>query len=198
MNDCFEQSYGWVFRSHKWYFRENSRTCESMKQLSTTSLGSTSQCPLSCESVRLKSQAQHWRRFESPVCQRIFLPESTCSEGSLTVSVQPPVCNRMHQYWLIDWLIDDHLYSAILRCLEQTHCARLWFYMSDKLFIARFLNIHRSGVLTALAWLVPHETAANARPTAGRRNSDCKASCGSVFRLEQTLHGDKSKSSTTN
>ncbi len=48
---------------------------------------------------------------------------------------------------LIDWLIDDHLYSAILRSLEQTHCARLWFYMSDKLFIARFLNIHRSGVL---------------------------------------------------
>ena len=32
--------------------------------------------------------------------------------------------------------------------------------MSDKLFIARFLNIHQSGVLTALAWLVPHETAA--------------------------------------
>ena len=27
-------------------------------------------------------------------------------------------------------------------------------------FIARFLTIHRSGVLTALAWLVPHETAA--------------------------------------
>ena len=26
--------------------------------------------------------------------------------------------------------------------------------------MARFLNIHRSGVLTALAWLVPHETAA--------------------------------------
>ena len=58
-------------------------------------------------------------------------------------------------------MIDDHLYSAILRSLEQTHCARLWFYMSDKLlFIARFLNIHLSGVLTALAWLVPHETAA--------------------------------------
>ena len=57
-------------------------------------------------------------------------------------------------------MIDDHLYSAILRSLEQTHCARLWFYMSDKPFIARFLNIHRSGVLTALARLVPHETAA--------------------------------------
>ena len=33
--------------------------------------------------------------------------------------------------WLIDWLIDDRLYSAILRSLEQTHCARMWFYMSD-------------------------------------------------------------------
>ena len=57
-------------------------------------------------------------------------------------------------------MIDDRLYSAILRSLEQTHCARMWFYMSDWLFKARFLNIHRSGVLTALAWLVPHETAA--------------------------------------
>ena len=45
-------------------------------------------------------------------------------------------------------MIDDHLYSAILRSLEQTHCARLWFYMSDKLFIARFLNIHRIQDLT--------------------------------------------------
>ena len=39
----------------------------------------------------------------------------------------------------------------------------MWFYMSDWLFITRFfffLNIPRSGLLTALAWLVPHETAA--------------------------------------
>ena len=34
----------------------------------------------------------------------------------------------------IDWLIDDHLYSTILHSLEQTHCARMWFYMSDWLF----------------------------------------------------------------
>ena len=27
--------------------------------------------------------------------------------------------------------IDDRLYSSILRSLEQTHCARVWFYMSD-------------------------------------------------------------------
>ena len=28
------------------------------------------------------------------------------------------------------FLIDDRLYNAILRSLEQTHCARMWFYMS--------------------------------------------------------------------
>ena len=26
---------------------------------------------------------------------------------------------------------DDRLHSAILRSLEQTHCAHMWFYMSD-------------------------------------------------------------------
>ena len=39
----------------------------------------------------------------------------------------------------------------------------MWFYMSGSLFIAFFIfifNIHQSGVLTALAWLVPRETAA--------------------------------------
>ena len=33
--------------------------------------------------------------------------------------------------WKSFWLIDDRLRSAILRSLEQTHCARIWFYMSD-------------------------------------------------------------------
>ena len=28
-------------------------------------------------------------------------------------------------------IFNDHLYSAILRSLEQTHCACMWFYMSD-------------------------------------------------------------------
>ena len=32
-------------------------------------------------------------------------------------------------------LIDDLLYSAILRSIEQNHCVRMWFYMSDYLFI---------------------------------------------------------------
>ena len=43
----------------------------------------------------------------------------------------------IHIYTL-HWLIDDRLYSAILRSLEQIHCARIWFYMSDQLLIASF------------------------------------------------------------
>ena len=34
---------------------------------------------------------------------------------------------------------DDYcFYTALFSALEQTHCARMWFYMSDLLFIARF------------------------------------------------------------
>ena len=35
-------------------------------------------------------------------------------------------------------LIDDRLYSAILRSLEHTHCARMSFYMTDQLFYSVF------------------------------------------------------------
>ena len=54
------------------------------------------------------------------------------------------------------------LFSALLSRLIALACGSTWVTS----FIARFLllllllNIHRSGVLTALAWLVPHETAA--------------------------------------
>ena len=33
-------------------------------------------------------------------------------------------------FFFVCGLIDDRLYSAILRSLEQTHCAHMWFYMS--------------------------------------------------------------------
>jgi len=56
--------------------------------------------------------------------------------------------------------IIDCIYIVLFSALEQTRCARMWFYMSEYLFIVRFLNIHWSGVLTALVWLVPQETAA--------------------------------------
>ena len=60
--------------------------------------------------------------------------------------------------WLIDWLMIAYiaLFSALLSRLTALACGSTWVTS----FIARFLNIHRSGVLTALAWLVPHETAA--------------------------------------
>ena len=48
------------------------------------------------------------------------------------------------------------IFSALLSRLCALACGSTWVTS----FIARFLNIHRSGVLTALAWLVPHETAA--------------------------------------
>ena len=51
--------------------------------------------------------------------------------------------------WMICWSL---LYSAILRSHVILH---EWIAI-----YSAFLNIHRSGVLTALARLVPHETAA--------------------------------------
>ena len=46
-------------------------------------------------------------------------------------------------------------------------------------FIARFWNIHRSGVLTALARLVPHETAAVSAQVLCRpcNHAPCRLSC---------------------
>ena len=35
-------------------------------------------------------------------------------------------------------IIIDRFYIALFSALEQTHCARMWFYMSEQLFIARF------------------------------------------------------------
>ena len=51
------------------------------------------------------------------------------------------------------------LFSALLSRLTVLACGSTWVTS----LVARFcfvLNIHWSGVLTALAWLVPHETAA--------------------------------------
>ena len=60
----------------------------------------------------------------------------------------------VYSFWLMIAYIS--LFSALLSRLTALACASTWVTS----FIARFLNIHRSGVLTALAWLVPQETAA--------------------------------------
>ena len=54
------------------------------------------------------------------------------------------------------------LHSAVLR--SRADSLRSHVILHEWLaFYSAFLNIHRSGVLTALAWLVPHETAVSAQ-----------------------------------
>ena len=52
-------------------------------------------------------------------------------------------------------------YSAILRSRADSLCSHVILHEWLAFFIAHVLNIHQIGVLTALAWLVPHETAAD-------------------------------------
>ena len=61
------------------------------------------------------------------------------------------------------WLqaVVDRFYIALFSALGQTHCARMWLILHEWIaFYSAFFTILRSGALTALAWLVPHETAA--------------------------------------
>ena len=58
-----------------------------------------------------------------------------------------------HNWLMIAYIV---LFSALLSRLTALTCGSAWVTS----FIARFLNINRSGVLTVLAWLVPHATAA--------------------------------------
>ena len=68
---------------------------------------------------------------------------------------------KRHNFWEVPlgswwWSL---LYSAVLRSWPDSLHSHVILY--DWLaFYSTFLNIHQSGVLIALAWLVPHETAA--------------------------------------
>ena len=54
-------------------------------------------------------------------------------------------------------IIIDRFFIALFSTLEQTLRSHVILHECIA-FYSTFLNIHRSGVLTALAWLVPHET----------------------------------------
>ena len=56
-------------------------------------------------------------------------------------------------YWLL-------LYSAVLRCWADSLRSHVILHEWLAFYRTFFNYIHQSGVLTALAWLVPHETAA--------------------------------------
>ena len=58
-----------------------------------------------------------------------------------------------YYYWSL-------LYSAILHSRADSLRSHVILHCECIAFYSTFLNIHRSGVLTALAWLVPHETTA--------------------------------------
>ena len=60
-----------------------------------------------------------------------------------------------------DWLMIAYiaLFSALLSRLTALTCGSTWMTSFFIVHLFYYFNIHRSGVLTALAWLVPHETA---------------------------------------
>ena len=63
---------------------------------------------------------------------------------------------------IFDWLMIAYiaLFSALLSRFTALACGSTWVTSFIAYFLNIFFNINRSGVLTALAWLVPHETAA--------------------------------------
>ena len=70
---------------------------------------------------------------------------------------------RRSNHWAIPApvvvVVVDRLNIALFYALEQTLHSHVILH-EWLAFYSSFWNIHRSGVLTALTWLVPHETAA--------------------------------------
>ena len=72
---------------------------------------------------------------------------ATCFARLFQTSIPSPLKKRGHTQSLSRtrarthtdlFIIIDRFYTALFSALEQTHCARMWFYMSEQLFIARF------------------------------------------------------------
>ena len=101
--------------------------------------------------IRVSTESRPWRRKFSRRSSRDSNPRPFNHEsGALTTELSPP---PLHSLLLIA------LYSAILR--SRADSLRSHVILHERIaFYSAFLNIHRSGVLTALAWLVPQETAA--------------------------------------
>ena len=78
----------------------------------------------------------------------------TAQDVHLDSHTAPELCD-------IDWLMIAYiaLFSALLSRLTALACGSTWVTSFIALFCFCF-EYHRSGVLTALAWLVPNETAA--------------------------------------
>ena len=95
------------------------------------------------------------RKYQNQVCVCVH----ACAWGCVCVFVCAyqcvGACTCIHLYYYY-WSL---LYSAILR--SRADSLRSHVILHEWIaFYSAFLNIHRSGVLTALAWLVPQESAA--------------------------------------
>ena len=74
----------------------------------------------------------------------------------------PPATRSDTDHYIFSFFIQrNSLLSSRLTELK-CHCSRTWYIILHEWlpFHGNFFNIHRSGVFTALTWLMPHETAA--------------------------------------
>ena len=105
-------------------------------------------------------------------------PSQDCTISSVNASDNSQILLLLHRprivfkhlawcYWFVLDCLSDCLFlliafiwrhSPLSRRLTALVCDFRSTWVNS--FYSAFLNIHRSGVLTALAWLVPHETAA--------------------------------------
>ena len=113
-----------------------------------------------------------WDEFDDELMLNVLRCQHTCTQthAHRHTHMHTHICTHTHTYihsmyvcpqfvyrWI--WLIDDCLYSAILHSRADSLHSHVILHEWLS-FYGAFLNIHQSGVLTALAWLVPHETAA--------------------------------------
>ena len=86
------------------------------------------------------------------------LPVCSVYKIGLCIMIIMYIYHDYYYYWSL-W------YSAILRrradSLRSHMILHEWIAFYSAFFFGLFFNIHRSGVFTALAWLVPQETAAS-------------------------------------
>ena len=80
----------------------------------------------------------------------------TCAKLKTQWTVHVVISDVQHAAFYIYWSL---LYSAILHSWADSLRSHVILHEWIA-FYSTFLNIHRSGVLTALAWLVPQESAA--------------------------------------
>ena len=108
-------------------------------------------CPATCSNWQQYMLPSVFLSWEFWQVQKVAKVNGLLPEGLIAGRVKLMQHNN-HYYWSL-------LYSAILRSRADSLRSHVILHQWIA-FSSTFLNIHRSGVLTALAWLVPQESAA--------------------------------------